>query len=130
MNSLLVICWYIEDDIVDIECFERVITSLERDVMYCIIKGVSELQEKINRLKKSGTMPDIILSDIHLKDGDGFDCFHLIQENFDITPKYIIFSTSDHPLDLKKAKQVGVHKYIVKPDTFKETAKLLLNIFS
>jgi DNA-binding NarL/FixJ family response regulator len=130
MNNSSLTCWYIEDDIVDVECFERIVSSFERKIAYSIIEGVSQLQEKIDQAHESENYPDIVLSDIHLQDGDGFTCLRLVQDSFDVTPQCIVFSTSDHPSDYAKAEAIGVNRYIVKPNTFAETAQYIRDIFS
>lgn len=57
--------------------------------------------------------PDLILLDIHLREINGFDLLHAIQQNPDITQTRVIMSSG---MDFsQRCLSAGAHAFILKP---------------
>lgn len=89
----------------------------------CSIVGeVGDVQSAVELINK--LQPDLVLLDIHLPDGDGFD----VLEQCDYTPK-VIFTTAyeQHAL---RAFEVNALDYLLKPVTQDRLTAALKKIFS
>lgn len=73
-------------------------------------------EEAIEKLK--GTEPDLILLDILLPDENGTYLLEQLKENSELntSAKIIAFSNYNEDGTMKKAKDLGVEKYLLKTD--------------
>lgn len=80
------------------------------------LSGKGEFQD---RAKKP--LPDILVLDLKMPRKTGFDVLEWVRENpeFDKLP-VLILSSSDHPADVKRARQLGATDYFVKSPSFKD----------
>jgi two-component system, cell cycle response regulator DivK len=72
------------------------------------------------------TQPDLILMDLKLADMDGFELLKQLQknQNFQHIP-VIVISGLAFESDKRRALDLGVHKYLVKPINLKELNLML-----
>lgn len=60
--------------------------------------------------------PDCVISDLLMPDLDGFALFHTIRNNKTIKqPKFIIVTGKSYEYDQRRASQIGVDGYLIKP---------------
>lgn len=73
--------------------------------------------------------PTLVITDLNMKHGDGFDVLEFLQNNpeWSIIPR-IVYSSSNHDDDVRTAFLLGVSAYHVKPPTPLETDKLLRSL--
>lgn len=89
-----------------------------------------------DRVKNSVELPDIIFLDITMPVMNGFDFlmeyYKLTNDNpeFLNIKKIFIFTTSNHSLDIERAKNFGVldYEYIVKTDDINEMKDIIKKI--
>lgn len=79
---------------------------------------------KEGSFKAMSERPDLILADIMLPELDGFEMIKIIHSNSDLKDVPIIVVTAlGREEDIKKAKDLGVNDYIVKPYSVDELLK-------
>lgn len=105
----------VEDDVDDTEFFREVVKELNSGLS-CVtaLNGIEGL-EKLT----SGVMPDLIFTDINMPLMNGLQFLEKLNSEFRFSqiPK-VMLTTSDSPLDKKKASELGAARYIVKPANF------------
>jgi CheY-like chemotaxis protein len=76
--------------------------------------------------RKRYPFPTLVITDLNMEDGDGFDVLEFLQNNpeWSIIPR-IVYSSSNDDDDVRTAFFLGVSAYHVKPPTQSETDKLL-----
>ncbi|MEO6522949.1 MAG: response regulator [Mucilaginibacter sp.] len=99
----------IEDNTETRECMSELLTlegfnvSTSEDGSLALIQLVSNL-------------PDLIICDIHMPVMDGFEFFSHLKSNPRIRNIPFMFSTTkSEPMDIQKAKALGVDYYLIKP---------------
>lgn len=98
-----------------------------------ILKEAQDGMQLLDILRKvSGSLPEIIFLDINMPKMDGFDCLKEIRKLEGLLKDVIVimFSTSDDPQDIEKAKQLGANFYAVKPSGFDVLKSFLENVLS
>lgn len=67
-------------------------------------------------IMQSGTLPNLILSDIMMPEMNGYEFFESVQEKPDWRRiPFIFFSLKDSMQDIQKGRQLGVDDYLTKP---------------
>lgn len=80
--------------------------------------------------ENSGSLPDLILSDLNMPGKNGYDIIKGIKE--DETYAHIpvfITSTSSTKAFIDKCKALGAADFIIKPDTFIEYSPFVKNLY-
>lgn len=74
-------------------------------------------------------LPCLILLDLNLPQMNGLSVLERLrtEERFAALP-VLIFSSSEHPADMSKTKQLGADDYLVKPTHVEQFVKLAQNI--
>jgi len=117
----------IDDDQDDRDLFIDAATLISDEIEITTLEsGVSLVTDLNNEVVK---IPDLIFLDINIPEMDGWTCLSLLKEN----EKYafipvIMYSTSHHKEDIKRAKEAGALTYLSKPYDFKELTKALEEI--
>lgn len=71
-------------------------------------------------------MPALLLLDLKMPRLNGFDVLSWWSERSDLRDlPVVVLSSSSHPSDMAKAKEMGAREYIVKPHGFAQLSKLL-----
>ncbi|MFT4677487.1 MAG: CheY-like chemotaxis protein, partial [Candidatus Azotimanducaceae bacterium] len=80
--------------------------------MGCEVVGIAYGREAIELAKR--TQPDLLLTDIHLKDGeDGIEMARTIQAERDVPVVFLTAYSDD--ATVSRAKEVAPYGYIIKP---------------
>jgi len=76
--------------------------------------------------RKAYPVPNIILTDLKMARMGGFEFLHWLKAHPEcaVIPT-IVFSASSDPGDVKKAYDLGVNSYMVKPTALKDLAELI-----
>lgn len=73
--------------------------------------------------------PSLVITDLKMGDGDGFDVLEFLQNNpaWNVVPR-LMFSNSDHPDDVRTAYMLGASAYHIKPLSRAEMEKRMRSI--
>lgn len=107
----------IEDDQVVGEEYARLLKQNDHDVT--ILNSSTDAVDKINEIR-----PDCVLCDLLLPGMDGLELFQRLRQNDDMyQPTFIIITGKQYEYDQRRALELGVDGYIIKPiikETFAE----------
>lgn len=118
----------IEDNHSDVFLFKMFLEDIGADARLTVFNdGVSALEylSKIY-LNRITPMPDLIVLDINLPDGSGFEILAEIKMNYFMhNLKVIMFTTSSENEDKAYAKQLGAFDFFTKPIDISEYEKIV-----
>ena len=88
-----------------------------------------ETSESVNKTKKilEEEKIDLIILDVSLPDGNGFDLYKFIKDKYDI--KTIFLTARDEENDVVKGLELGAEDYITKPFSTRELLARINKIF-
>ena len=106
----------IEDSDIDVR-FMR--TALDRCGLSPDLQVCNRVGEALTHLESDTPLPDLIVLDLNLPDGDGRDVLRRLPEvpGYDEVPA-VVLTTSISPDDRRECLDLGAEEYRVKPDTF------------
>lgn len=117
----------IEDDVIEVMKFYRVLKSLEFN--HQIIEATNG-EEALDILRKKEIVPDIIILDLNMPKLNGIEFLNILKA--DDALKFIpaiILTTSNYHKDVMECYKIGIAGYILKPLKYEEyvdrIAKLL-----
>ncbi|MBA3664495.1 MAG: response regulator [Bacteroidetes bacterium] len=112
----------VDDDDDDRDLFERAVKSIEGGVYY----GVAGGPKMLEYLSGSQQLPDVIFLDVNMPEMSGWECLEILKSNkrYKNIP-VLMYSTSSHSKDIKKAEALGAMTFCVKPDDYAELRKLI-----
>ena len=111
---------YIEDDIVDRMCFERIFADRASDYVIKIIDSIEELKKE-----EALEVYDVIITDLFLGDGGAKDVMEWLNDR-----KVVLLSGETDPDYLERMLPDQLLAAISKPLTFEELEKALPALFS
>jgi CheY-like chemotaxis protein len=105
----------VEDDRDDQDFFTMAIGKVKPEIQCTTVdNGIAALE-----LLAEGYTPDIIFLDLNMRFLHGFGFLAKIKEMITLsTIPVVIYSTSNNPNDIEKARQTGAIGYLQKPDDF------------
>jgi CheY-like chemotaxis protein len=115
---------HIEDDPNDVLLLEHACRKMG---VTCDIKRVADGEEGIQYLAGTGDFadrdrfpfPELILLDLKMPRLNGFDVLAWRREHEEFkTVPVIVLSSSNHEMDVKRAYELGVNSYLMKPVSF------------
>jgi len=111
---------YVEDNIEDIDIFDRALQKMEMTVAYKVISGGSEAVDYLTGQGVYRTQPEplpkMVLLDLNIPGLNGFEVIqHIRASSRTRHLPIIVFSTSDNPKDINRSVELGVNAYVVKP---------------
>ncbi|GAL85899.1 response regulator containing a CheY-like receiver domain and an HTH DNA-binding domain [Sporocytophaga myxococcoides] len=114
---------YIEDDELDVICFERALLKFNIPIVfYTAYNGIEafELLEGKNKI----SIPDIIVLDLSMPKMNGFEFLKRMRKNskYDLV-RIFIMTTSNDDKDRIEAEYFNIDGYIIKPLNFNENTK-------
>lgn len=105
---------HVDDDLEDLELFQEVIESIGPEHR---VFSATNGQERLHIAKV--IIPDIIFLDINMPIMNGRETLHeLRQNNLLKTIPVCMLSTSSNAMEIMRYQELGVHGFIVKPNTF------------
>ncbi|MFD2600757.1 response regulator [Flavobacterium suzhouense] len=116
MRTLLKNIFLAEDDTDDVFFFKLALEDISND---CKLTVFPNGQELINRLQETNDAPDILFLDINMPGLNGLETLGLVRELsvFESFP-VVICSTSSNEASIRKAKENGAGRYMIKPSDF------------
>ena len=127
MKDNLTIC-YVDDDIVDREIFEEVLSSLNKKILVRLLDSGGELMEV---LQCPNLQPDLILLDLNMPGKNGFDVLIDMQKlNHPKLPSVVMFTTSSEEHHAQIAKDFGAKMCLEKPRNYETYVKTIQSIIA
>ncbi|PRY31756.1 CheY-like chemotaxis protein [Spirosoma oryzae] len=123
---------YIEDNANEADVFARLMRKKLQSIDYKIANSGTEMLQYLREAdEQNDGLPRLILMDINMNGMNGFDVIRELRNNSRTRLVPIIaFSTSDSPNDVRKAYQLGVNAYLIKPGGYQSTGELLERTFA
>jgi len=113
---------YVEDDVRDVDLTIRVLNGIAPSLK---IETVATKRDAIHRLQQESRPYDLVLTDIHLPDGDGLSLLsHIRQQNLPL-PVVIITGAGDEETAVTALK-AGADDYVVKRGNYVDRLPLIL----
>lgn len=102
----------------------NLVSSGEEAIAYMIGEG------RFND-RQNYPFPTVVITDLNMPNGDGFDVLEFLQANaaWSLIP-CIVFSSSDNDDDVRTAYMLGASAYHLKPQTLGEIEKQMAQIIS
>ncbi|WP_205512328.1 response regulator [Longitalea arenae] len=122
-NQLL---FLVDDDIDDQEIFKLALAKVDGDLE---LLTASDGYEALNTLLAAATLPDYIFVDLNMPRMNGLQFLKEIKQQDGLKNiPVIIYSTSSHPGDIAKTKELGAVSFVTKPSRFAELCNLLQSL--
>ena len=118
----------IEDDQIETLKFEQIVGKINKKHKVVIAKNG---EEALKNIKKSSTLPNVILLDLNMPKMNGIEFLQLLKK--DEKWKYIpvvVLTTSNYTNDILKCYEIGVAGYIMKPLKYQEYKELIENLIN
>lgn len=103
----------IEDDMIEVMKFNRVVDNLE--LKHTIITAKNG-EEALSILENKDSLPDIILLDLNMPKINGIEFLNILKQ--DAVLKYlptVVLTTSSNERDLMECYTIGIAGYVLKP---------------
>ena len=101
----------IEDDVTLAGCLCRALQSNGTEVLYCTT--LREARQLLEKQQTEGEQYALVLLDVNLPDGNGFDFLQEIKSKYDIC--VIMLTANDMETDIVAGLNAGADDYITKP---------------
>ncbi|RZK39429.1 MAG: response regulator [Pedobacter sp.] len=121
--------FYVEDDPDYAFILQTAINEVRGELTVGISEDGRDAIEQLKIFSENKQKPKLILLDLNLPGLSGLDILKTIKEMPDLkyTP-VILFSTSDHPNDVKASYEFGANAYVTKPDGYFNLVECLRNM--
>ena len=123
----------IDDDEILLRIVDRYYHKTELKNPYLSFKSGKDFLDYLKAVKEEKKeFPLLVLLDINMPGMDGFEVLSHIRadEFFKELPLCSMLSSSSHPDDMEKSKNLGADGYIVKPDNAKEYIEFFEDIYN
>lgn len=121
---------YIEDNPDEADIFSRTISRLANPPSFIILtsgtEGIDYLLQQGQYTGQGSPMPQLVLIDLKLPGHSGFEVIQQVRATS--RTRYlpmVVYSTSDNPDDIRRAYDLGVNAYLIKPGSYHETGDLM-----
>lgn len=124
------IIYLADDDEDDRMLFMDAVGELDLEIQ---VKQAQDGQQLLESLYQAATeIPELLFLDINMPGKNGLECLKEIRNGaLSLNGlKVIMLSTSKSDYSIEASYELGADFYAVKPDTYQELKKLLLDIFS
>ncbi len=116
----------VDDDIDDQFFFADAVKELAQ-TLECVIANNG--LEALGHLKDVSPLPSLIFLDLNMPIMNGFECLAKLKEiNLFKEIPVIIFTTSNHPVDVERATSMGANLFLTKPPDFEVLKNKLYDI--
>lgn len=124
MNQTVINVYLADDDSDDRTFFSDALKEIP--IKTKILEFNNGVDLMADLLKGDNMSPDVIFLDLKMPMMDGFECLADIRElpQFETTP-VIIYSTSYHPKEIDRLKEMGASLYLQKPSSYNQLKTLL-----
>lgn len=109
---------YVDDDTDDQDILREIVTTINPSIE---VIGMRDCENAIGYLSSAEILPNIIIVDINMPGGDGFDCLKYVKEDDRLNKiPVIIYSTSISPRDTEMCRKFKALACLQKACTFQE----------
>ena len=118
----------IEDDKIEVMKFKR---AMQKHSEQHQLISMNNGKEAIELLRSPGALPEVIFLDLNMPKMNGLEFLEIMKS--DPVLRFIptvILTTSANPKDLKRAFEIGVSGYLIKPLTFEEYQDRIIKALS
>jgi CheY-like chemotaxis protein len=128
MQNMIRNLMVIDDDEDDREIVSSILTEAYPAIS---LTAATNGQEALQQLRKSALLPDIIFLDVNMPVMNGRQFMQVVKtdEKLQAIP-IIVLSTSSDTKTISDLKELGVSRFITKPDKYTGWEKLLQNFFT
>jgi CheY-like chemotaxis protein len=117
--------WFVEDDGNDVFMIRRALRASGLPVSPTFFSNTEQLKSMFLLAQRTGTLPDVIVTDLKLIGDDGFCVLEWVKSLDLPEPPYLIVLTSSMlQEDRRKAGSLGAHAFITKSSGHQLTALL------
>ena len=121
--------FYVEDDLDYALFMQSAVQEVKDTLNLAIVEDGTEAMLKLKQFAESKTKPKLILLDLNLPGLSGLDLLKFIKDiPYLKSVPVILFSTSDHPDDVKKSIEFGANAYLTKPDGYDNLVKCVHSV--
>jgi CheY-like chemotaxis protein len=100
------------------------------------LKSVGSVKDAICYLKGKGVFanrkvypfPGLLLLDLHLADGSGFDVLSWLQAHKPATPLVVVVLTGSDVAAINRAYDLGAHSFLIKPLKFADFENMVTEV--
>ena len=126
MNKTLQLL-YVDDDENELFFFRRAVRLASVPIA---IEAAEDGEQALERLQLGETMPDIVLLDIRMPRMSGFEVLEEVRRRGRTRElPVIMFSTSSHDMDIRRAKELGATTYCVKPGGVEDLTRFVQRLY-
>jgi len=121
--------FYVEDDMDYAFFMQSAVQEVKDTLNLTIVEDGTEALKKLQLFADSKVKPKLILLDLNLPGLSGLDLLKFIREIPYLKDiPVILFSTSDHPEDVKASMEFGANAYLTKPDGYDNLVKCVHSV--
>ncbi|AWI26496.1 response regulator [Flavobacterium pallidum] len=118
-----------DDDEEDRMIFSEILLEIDDSVIITQAENGKQLMDFLN-----GPViphPHVILLDLNMPVQNGFECLQQIRNERNLKElNIVVYTTSDHPDTIKKAKNLGATFYAVKPNSLENLRSLVTMVLA
>jgi CheY-like chemotaxis protein len=117
-----------DDDPDDYFLFKTALSEVNDSVK---LNGFSSCAGLLEFLKNTHQLPDLIVLDMNMPVSDGIKCLLAIKKEARLQHiPVVIYSTSDSPDTMRRAKECGAFDYLPKESSFHVTKELIAKLLT
>jgi CheY-like chemotaxis protein len=118
----------IEDDKIEVMKFKR---AMQKHSEKHQLISVNNGSEAIDMLRSHSPLPEVIFLDLNMPKMNGLEFLEVMKSDPELRfLPTVILTTSANPKDLKRAFEIGVSGYLIKPLTFEEYQDRIIKALS
>lgn len=121
--------FYVEDDLDYAFFMQSAVQEVKDTLNLIIVDDGAEALLKLRKFEEMKTKPKLILLDLNLPGLSGLDLLKFIRDiPYLKSVPVILFSTSDHPDDVKASFEFGANAYLTKPNGYDNLVKCVHSV--
>jgi len=94
----------------------------------CCAGGSVEALRSLAEARQAGQPFDLVLTDVAMPDGDGFELVEAIRRQEPSPPVILMLTSAERGEDLTRCQQLGVARYLIKPVKHSELLEAILSV--
>ena len=95
-----------------------------------VITNAESGAQALVRLRTAPKVPDMLLLDIRMPAMSGFDLLQVLKETIHAHVPVVMYSNSDQPSDVERARALGAHAYCLKPSGLQHLVQFMRRLYN